>query len=81
MNYNGIINAKDFEQILDAPFTSITIPSMFDNREMEMLGGNDGKFKVKITAEAIQAEGFADSGEAWAAFDAQINPAVNSVGR
>lgn len=49
-----------------AIFTSFKIPAEFDNEDMASLGED---FTITITAEAIQSEGFADSADAFAAFD------------
>ena len=47
-------------------FKNITIPGVFDNRDMEAL---DGQFNITIESDAIQADGFADAEEAFVAFD------------
>ncbi|MCQ2512503.1 MAG: SipW-dependent-type signal peptide-containing protein [Lachnospiraceae bacterium] len=52
-------------------FTSVTIPSAFDEEDMAAIAGEDGAFNLHITADAIQAEGFTTPAEAFEAFDAQ----------
>lgn len=49
---------------LPALFTSIVIPGTVDKAALENLG----EVEIVITADAIQAEGFADATTAWAAF-------------
>lgn len=48
-------------------FTEFTVPSDFDNAELEVFEG----MEVLIEAHAIQATGFDNAIDAWAAFDAQ----------
>ena len=48
-------------------FTEFTVPSDFDNAELEVFEG----MEVLIEAHAIQATGFNNAIDAWAAFDAQ----------
>lgn len=49
---------------LEPLFTTITIPGSVDAAGLEKLGN----VQIKITGEAIQAEGFANADAAWAAF-------------
>lgn len=49
---------------LPALFTSIVIPGTVDKAALENLG----KVEIVITADAIQAEGFTNANDAWAAF-------------
>ncbi|MGI5984907.1 MAG: hypothetical protein GXY01_10575 [Clostridiales bacterium] len=71
-NYNGIL-AESAET--GALFTSINIPTLFDNAEMSAIGGNGGEFTMNISAEAIQATGFNSAGDAFAALtQQQSNP-------
>lgn len=51
-------------QNLPALFTSIVIPGTVDKDALENLG----KVEIVITADAIQADGFANADTAWAAF-------------
>lgn len=49
-------------------FTHVIVPSEWTQTELELLG----KYAIVIKAEAIQAEGFVDSAEAFTALDAQL---------
>ena len=51
-----------------ALFTSVKIPYQFTSEDM----ANIREFEIIITADAIQAEGFADVEAAFTAFDAQV---------
>lgn len=51
-----------------ALFTSVTVPAAFTSEEMAALGEN---FTIKVSADAIQADGFTTVAGAFAAFDAQ----------
>lgn len=51
---------------LEPLFTTITIPGSVDAAGLEKLGN----VKIKITGEAIQADGFTDANAAWNAFTA-----------
>lgn len=53
----------------DPLFTSVTIPAAFTSEDMKSLGE---EFTINITADAIQAEGFSDINEAFAAFDGTL---------
>lgn len=57
-------NGKLDDVVLPAVFTGFTIPSTIDNTNLGLLQGT----KIIVTAEAIQADGFKDAAEAWAAF-------------
>ena len=80
-NYNFIL-AKDAET--GALFTTVTIPWMIDNEEMEYLLDSDEAFTIQMTAQAIQADGFAATSvggvsktaleNAFSALDAQLAP-------
>lgn len=75
--YRDIVSAMDN---LDKPllplFTSITVPGTLTGEQLAELGGKtsdngvDDSFRICITAQAIQADGFADAEAAWTAFDA-----------
>ena len=54
-NYTGILGVGHDTGAL---FTSVTIPTSFDNAEIIAIGGERGQFTMSITAEAIQSEGF-----------------------
>ena len=65
---------------LDPLFDGFTVPTWFNNADLEKLIklDADGKiidqFTINVTAHAIQADGFADADAAWAAFAEQLNP-------
>jgi len=50
----------------NALFSKVTIPASLDSEEMASISG----FEIKIIAEAIQSQGFANVTEAFAAYDA-----------
>ncbi len=54
---------------LPALFTTLKIPGELTGTELQAL--YDGGFKMVIQGHAIQAAGFTNADEAWAAFDAQ----------
>ncbi|MBQ6901060.1 MAG: hypothetical protein IJN72_09470 [Firmicutes bacterium] len=62
---------------LQALFTGFKVPEEMNSTELALLGddetttGVDEKFKITVTAHAIQAAGFGDETAAWAAFDSQ----------
>ena len=64
--YDTKVLAKNVDQKLTAVFTKLTIPADWDNAE---LGCFTGDATIDVVAHAIQAEGFDDAAEAWAAFD------------
>ena len=69
-NFSAILAAGSETGAL---FSSVTIPSAFDNAEMSAIGGEHGRFTMQITAEAIQAEGFnGNASAAFAALDGQL---------
>lgn len=70
-NYNGILAAGGTTGAL---FTSVTIPTAFNNDEMSAIGGKEGQFTMNITAEAIQAEGFTTASDAFSALNGQLTP-------
>lgn len=75
-NYDGILGAGDETGAL---FTTVTIPTFFDNAEMKAVGGNSRTFTLKITAEAIQSDGFYNNGQpdeaaAFTALNSQLVP-------
>ena len=49
-------------------FTEVSIPGFVSNEVVTKYGL--GEFQIKVIAEAIQADGFADADAAWAAFSA-----------
>lgn len=69
--YRDIVSALDNQDKPLLPlFTSITVPGSVTGEDLAKLGGEtpDDSFKIKITAQAIQADGFADVQAAWDAF-------------
>lgn len=54
-----------------APFWQFKLNDDLDNEDLEDLRGVDVAHSITVSAEAIQAEGFANAAEAFAAFDAQ----------
>lgn len=73
-NYIGILDAGGTTGAL---FTSVTIPTAFNNAEMSAIGGKKGQFTMDIKAEAIQSEGFnGDSSAAFTALDGQFKPSL-----
>jgi len=52
-------------------FTSVTLPAAFTNEDVAAL---EGKFTIKVVAEAIQVESFADAAAAFTALDAELAP-------
>ena len=50
---------------LEPLFTDITVPGTVDNTALAMLNG----INIVVTAQAIQADGFATADAAWAAFE------------
>ena len=64
---------------LDPLFDGFTVPTWFNNAHLEKLvkledGEIIDQFTINVTAHAIQADGFADADDAWAAFAEQLNP-------
>jgi len=68
--YKNIVEKPTSDTELAALFTTISIPGALDNTELATLEG----FQVDLTANAIQAVGFADADAAWLAFNEQVNP-------
>ena len=62
---NATVSATNADKKLDALFTKVEIPSTYTNDDLAAIGG----MTIKIVAEAIQADGFADANAAWAAFN------------
>lgn len=67
--YKEIVTKSTTDTKLDALFDSITVPSAFDSKDMESIAN----LKITVIGQAIQATGFADADDAWAAFNEQIN--------
>lgn len=51
--------------VLEPLFTAITVPGSIDNAHLAKL---QNTFKIVVTAQAIQADGFANAAAAWAEF-------------
>lgn len=64
--YKETVAAATGDVVLDPLFDSIAIPGSVDNTTLAAIAD----MKITVTAHAIQADGFADAGAAWAAFAA-----------
>lgn len=64
--YNETVAAPDADVKLATLFDSIAVPEWATGDQLAALEN----FKISIVAEAIQADGFANADEAWAAFAA-----------
>ena len=64
LNYKGILTESQKATI----FTSIVFPSNWNQNDLKELGN----YQIKLTAQAIQAIGFADRAEAFAALDKEV---------
>jgi len=64
LNYKGILAESQKATI----FTSIVFPSNWNQNDLKELGN----YQIKLTAQAIQAAGFADRAEAYAALDKEV---------
>jgi len=62
--YYQTVAKSDSATKLPALFTHITVPGTVDNDSLALLN----TVQIKVTAHAIQADGFADADAAWAAF-------------
>lgn len=56
------------DQDLKQVFGGITVPTDTTKEEIAALYTDDDQFKVEVTAQAIQAEGFETANDAWAAW-------------
>lgn len=68
--YQATVNNEsgpEKDGVLEPLFTKVTIPGEVDNAEMATLQG----LQISVVAHAIQAAGFENADEAWAAFGAQ----------
>ena len=63
--YKEAVGAPDGDVALDALFDSITVPGTITGEQLKTIGG----MTITVNAYAIQADGFADAGAAWAAFN------------
>lgn len=55
---------KDTDLVLEALFNTVTVPNTMTGEQL----ANIADLKITVEAHAIQATGFADADEAWAAF-------------
>lgn len=67
--YKEIVTKSTTDTKLDALFDSITVPGIFDSKDMESISD----LKITVVGHAIQKTGFENADEAWAAFDTQMN--------
>lgn len=66
VRYNEkVTGAKDAEKVLEALFTTLTVPESITNEQLATIAD----FTVTIKAEAIQADGFADAAAAFTALN------------
>lgn len=63
--YKEAVGAPDGDVALDALFDSITVPGTITGEQLKTIEG----MAITVNAYAIQADGFADAGAAWAAFN------------
>ena len=63
--YKEAVGAPDGDVALDALFDSITVPGSVTKEQLAAIEG----MTITVNAYAIQADGFADAGAAWAAFN------------
>lgn len=62
--YNETVAAPDGDVVLPVLFDKVTLPEWVTSDQLATLEN----FQITVVAEAIQADGFADAGAAWAAF-------------
>lgn len=62
--YNDTVAAPDGNVVLDALFETIKVPGEITKEQLETIS----ELKIEVEAHAIQADGFANADEAWAAF-------------
>lgn len=62
--YNETVAAPDGNVVLPVLFDKVTLPDWVTNDQLTTLEN----FQITVVAEAIQADGFANAGAAWAAF-------------
>lgn len=63
--YNETVAAPDGDVVLPVLFDKVTLPQWVTNDQLATLEN----FQITVVAEAIQADGFANAGAAWAAFN------------
>lgn len=64
--YKAAVGAPTADVALDALFDSITVPSTITKEQLDTIKG----MTITVNAYAIQADGFENADEAWAAFTA-----------
>ena len=62
--YNETVAAPDGDVVLPVLFDKVTLPEWVTSDQLSTLEN----FQITVVAEAIQADGFANAGAAWAAF-------------
>lgn len=62
--YKEPVAAQDADVALDALFDQIVVPASITNEQLETIAG----MTITVNAYAIQADGFANAAEAWAAY-------------
>lgn len=62
--FEAVTPEKDADLVLDALFDAITVPSAMTGAQLAAVAD----LKITVEAHAIQAVGFVDADEAWAAF-------------
>lgn len=62
--YKDAVSASNADVKLPALFSKITVPGTITNAQLETISN----LKIKVTAYAIQADGFTDATAAWAAY-------------
>lgn len=63
--YNETVAAPDGDVVLPVLFDKVTLPEWVTSDQLATLEN----FQITVVAEAIQADGFANAGAAWAAFN------------
>ena len=63
--YNDTVSAPTADVALPVLFNEVTLPEWVTNTQLAALKD----FQINVVAEAIQADGFANAGAAWAAFN------------
>lgn len=68
--------APDGDVVLPVLFDKVTLPEWVTNDQLATLEN----FQITVVAEAIQADGFADAGAAWAPSTADFPPVSTAHG-
>lgn len=69
--YQTVTAAED--KTLEPLFTELIVPQTMTGEQLKNLN-DPGKFTITVHGHAIQAAGFENADEAWAAFEKQMNP-------